>query len=138
MFDKDGNETPLPKLMKLLWTGERDGNLAPIVDSVNIDGFVRYQDIILKHGETHQANVTVNDDNGDSLLFSWEIRPEAIYASYAGQGEKEPQPIEGLIADQGPKISFTTPSEIGAYRLFVYVFDGQKQFSTANLPFLVE
>lgn len=138
MFDEKGQETPLPKLMKLLWTGQRDANLAPVVDSMNIDNFVRYQDIILKPGTIHQAKVTAIDDDGDSMLFSWEIRPEAIYASYAGQGEKEPQPIEGLIREHGATITFTSPPEKGAYRLFAYAFDSLNQFSSASLPFLVE
>ena len=138
MFDEKAQETPLPKLMKMLWMGQRDPNLAPVVDSVNIDQFVRYQDIVLKPGSVHQAKVAASDPDKDELTYLWEIRPEAVYASYAGQGEKEPKPISGLINGEKDKISFTTPAEKGAYRLFVYAFDGNKQFSTANLPFWVE
>jgi hypothetical protein len=68
----------------------------------------------------------------------WEIRPEAIYASYAGQGEKEPQPIEGLIQKHDHNTTFTAPKEKGAYRLFVYAFDGKRNVSSANLPFYVQ
>ncbi|KAF0235797.1 MAG: hypothetical protein FD181_3244 [Prolixibacteraceae bacterium] len=138
MFNEKGEETPLPKLMKMLWTGGRDVNLAPVADSMNINEFVRYQDIILKAGTAHKAVVTATDPDKDELTFHWEIRPEAVYASYAGQGEKTPDVIQGLIQQQKREISFTTPVEKGAYRLFVYVSDGNKQFSTANLPFLVE
>lgn len=138
MFNEKGEETPLPKLMKMLWTGGLDVNLAPVADSMNINEFVRYQDIILKAGTAHKAVVTATDPDKDELTFHWEIRPEAVYASYAGQGEKTPDVIQGLIQQQKREISFTTPVEKGAYRLFVYVSDGNKQFSTANLPFLVE
>lgn len=138
MFDEKAQETPLPKLMKMLWTGKRDPNLAPVVDSVNIDRFVRYQDIVLKPGSVHQAKVTASDPDKDAITYLWEIRPEAVYASYAGQGEKEPQPISGLINETKSEISFTTPAEKGAYRLFVYAFDQDNQFSIANLPFWVE
>jgi hypothetical protein len=61
-----------------------------------------------------------------------------VYASYAGQGEKTPPVLPGLILQQGKTIVFKTPAEKGAYRLYVYVSDGNNQFSTANLPFLVE
>jgi hypothetical protein len=81
--------------------------------------------------------VVAADADGDQLTYRWEIRPEAVYASYAGQGEKEPQPISGLIHEEKASISFTAPKEKGAYRLFVYVFD-KERFSTANLPFWVE
>jgi len=138
MFDEKAQETPLPKLMKMLWTGQRDENLAPVVDSINIDKWVRYKDIIVKPGSSHKAKTTASDPDNDKIAYTWEIRPEAIYASYAGQGEKEPQPIPGLIKEQGQMVSFTAPSVKGAYRLYVYAFDGNKQFSTANLPFLVE
>jgi len=138
MFDEKGQESPLPKLMKMLWTGQRDANLAPIVDSLNIDKFVRYQDIVIQSGSKHQAKVVASDPDKDAITYLWEIRPEAVYASYAGQGEKEPQPISGLIQEQKATISFVAPKENGAYRLFVYAFDGNKQFSSANLPFLVE
>ncbi|MDO8951294.1 MAG: hypothetical protein Q7U86_01655, partial [Draconibacterium sp.] len=138
MFNEKGEETPLPKLMKMMWTGEQDVNLAPVVDSINIDKFIRYQGIILKPGSEHKAIVTASDPDNDKLSFNWEVRPEAVYASYAGQGEKTPPVKPGLIQQQGKTIVFKSPSEKGAYRLYVYVSDGNNQFSTANLPFLVE
>ena len=138
MFDVDANESPLVKLMHELWTGIDPENVAPIVDSLNIGNFVRYQDIFLKPGTRYPASATASDRDKDSLTWKWEIRPEAQYASYAGQGEQEPKPIPGLINDHAESILFTTPSEEGAYRLFVYVFDGHGHFSTANLPFFVK
>jgi hypothetical protein len=138
MFNENGEETPLPKLMKMMWTGERAANLAPVVDSINIDQFIRYQDIILKAGSVHNATVTASDPEKDKLFYTWEVRPEAVYASYAGQGEKTPEVLQGLIQNQDKIIRFSAPKEKGAYRLFVYVFDGNNQFSTANLPLMVE
>jgi hypothetical protein len=72
------------------------------------------------------------------LSFTWEIRPEAQYAAYAGQGEKEPKPLPGLEKEKKPNVLFIAPSVKGAYRLFVYVYDGNNHFSTANTPFFVE
>ena len=138
MFDENERETPLPKLMKQLWIGKRDANLAPVVDSINIGKFVRYQDIKLKSGSQHNAKVTASDPDNDVLTYLWEIRPEAVYASYAGQGEKTPPVLQGLIQNQDKIIRFSVPKKKGAYRLYVYVTDGNNQFSTANLPFLVE
>lgn len=138
MFDVDANESPLVKLMHELWTDNDPENVAPIMDSLNIAGFVRYQDIILKPGTRYPAIATASDRDKDLLTWKWEIRPEAEYASYAGQGEQEPKPISGLIKEDAQSIQFTTPTDEGAYRLFVYVFDGHGHFSTANLPFLVK
>jgi hypothetical protein len=135
MLDSTGLESPLVGLMHRLWTGQKKINEAPLVDSLNIGSFVRYHDIILDPGSIQKAKVTANDPDNDKLTYRWEIRPEARYAAYAGQGEKVPQPVPGLISGQSAEIIFKSPSSSGAYRLFVYIYDGHGHFSTANLPF---
>lgn len=137
MFDSTGLESPLVGLMHRLWTGEKKTNEAPLVDSLNIENFVRYSDIMVDRGSTQKAKVTVNDPDNDKLTYRWEIRPEAKYASYAGQGEQIPQPVPGLISGKSSEIRFKAPSSPGAYRLFAYVYDGHGHFSTGNLPFYV-
>ena len=54
-----------------------------------------------------------------------------------GRGEVVPEPLPGLITMHSDQITFMSPSESGAYRLFVYVYDGKGHFSTGNLPFYV-
>ncbi len=137
MFDSTGLESPLVGLMHFLWTGHKSANTAPVVDSVNIKGYVRYQQVVIERDTEHDAAVAVHDDDNDILAYKWEIRPEAKYASYAGQGEQVPLPVPGLIKSSASGITFRSPSEKGAYRLFVYVYDGKGHFSTANLPFYV-
>jgi hypothetical protein len=137
MFDSTGLESPLVGLMHYMWTGEKALNGAPVVDSLNIASFVRYQQIVFDRSSVQPARVTVHDPDNDMLTFKWEIRPEAKYASYAGQGESVPEPLPGLIKEQSDQIHFISPSEPGAYRLFVYVYDGKGHFSTGNLPFYV-
>jgi hypothetical protein len=137
MFDSAGLESPLPGLMHRLWSGKKSDNESPLVDSLNIAGFVSHQPIVLKPGSTQKANVTVNDPDYDSLTYKWEIRPEAKYASYAGQGEKVPAIVKGIVSGNGAVIDFKTPLHSGPYRLFVYTYDGHGHFSTANLPFFV-
>jgi hypothetical protein len=138
MFNIDGLESPLVGLMHQMWTGQKPENLAPIVDSLNIGKFVRYQNIFLKPGSVNSSKVTATDAENDPLTYKWEIRPEAVYASYAGQGEKVPEPVSGLISEGKAVVHFTAPKDKGAYRLFVYVFDSKGHFSTANLPFFVD
>ncbi len=137
MFDSTGLESPLVGLMHYLWTGEKKKNEAPVADSVNIGAFIRYQAIMLDPGSIQNAKVTAHDPDNDNLTYRWEIRNEAKYASYAGQGEKVPGPLPDLISGNKVEISFKAPSTPGAYRLFAYVYDGKGHFSTANLPFYV-
>jgi hypothetical protein len=135
MFDSTGLESPQVGLMHRMWTGKVKPNVAPIVDSVNIDRFVRFQPVFLKAGAGYKAKVTASDEDGDRLKYKWEIRPEAKYASYAGQGEAVPVPVP--VKGERSETLFTTPEKDGAYRLFVYAYDGKGHFSTANMPFYV-
>jgi hypothetical protein len=138
MFDSTGLESLLVGMMHRMWTGEKLKNEAPLVDSLNIGNYVRYQQIVLNKGSVQSAMVTAHDSNNDRLVYKWEIRPEAKYASYAGQGEVVPAKILNLITLHSDRISFSTPSGSGAYRLFVYVNDGNGHFPTGNLPFYVK
>lgn len=138
MFDSTGLESPQVGLMHSMWTGLQKENRAPIVDSVNIDKYVRYQDIIFTPESSHSAMATASDPDKDKLTFRWEIKPEAKYASYAGQGEVAPKPVPGLVSGSSYEVVFKAPSTPGPYRLFVYAFDNKGHFSTANLPFLVK
>ena len=138
MFDAQGFETPLVDVMQYLWTSRWPANLAPVTDSISIEGKPRYYIHRLQPSSNYSAKVFAMDEDNDTLSFKWEIRPEAQYAAYAGQGEKEPQPIRGLVNGNGAETKFTTPSEKGAYRLFVYTYDGNNHSSSANIPFYVD
>ncbi|MBK9390104.1 MAG: hypothetical protein IPN68_07900 [Bacteroidetes bacterium] len=138
MFDSTGLESPQVGLMHRMWTGMMKENEAPIVDSLNIDKYVRYQDIIIAPGSNHSSSVRASDADNDNLTYKWEVKPEANYASYAGQGEVAPKPVTGLVSGNSSAVNFKAPAETGAYRLFVYAFDNKGHFSTANLPFLVK
>lgn len=138
MFDSEGLGTPVIDIMRYLWTGKWPANLAPLVDSINIEGKPKHFIHRLKASSVYTAKAFVRDAENDAVYFKWEIRAEAQYAAYAGQGEKEPQPIAGLADGSGEEIKFTTPSTKGAYRLFVYAYDGHHHSSSANLPFYVE
>jgi len=138
MFDAHGYETPVVDVMHYLWTGKWPDNRSPITDSISIDGKPKYFAHHLRASTSYSVKAFAFDPDKDKLNFKWEIRPEAVYASYAGQGEKEPQPLGGLTDKKGSIIQFTTPSAKGAYRLFVYVTDKYNHSSSANTPFYVE
>jgi hypothetical protein len=135
MFDSTGLESPQIGLMHHLWTGKKLQNSAPIADSINIEKYVRFQPVYLQPGKTYKAKATASDEDKDILTYKWEIRPEAKYASYAGQGESVPVPV--AVQGDKPVTRFKAPSKTGAYRLFVYVFDGKGHFSTVNIPFYI-
>jgi len=56
-----------------------------------------------------------------------------------GDFESKPKTVAGLIEDpKRAEIKFKAPLRPGAYRLFMYAFDGNGHAAHANIPFLVE
>jgi len=139
MFDIHGNKSPMVELMGSMWKGKQDiPEDLPVVDSITVDRYPSRQPVYLEPGIEYTARAFCNKGDRNQFSFSWEVRPEAKYAAYAGQGEKEPKPLGGLENKKTQDIRFKAPVEKGAYRLFVYAYDDKGNFSTANSPFLVK
>ncbi|NMC38078.1 MAG: hypothetical protein GYA41_07130 [Bacteroidales bacterium] len=127
----------LPLSLVLSGQGSSKSNEAPVADSLKIGHFSKHEPVILDKGTSCSAIVYVSNRDMDKLTFKWEIRPEEVFDSRAGDGEMVPEPVSGLINGEGDSISFMAPLRSGAYRLFVYVYDGRGHFSTIDLPFFV-
>lgn len=138
MLDAEGNESEAVGVMYEMWTGNKPINQAPHIDSLTIDGKPYLEDEILKSESMHEAEVIAKDPDDDAIIYVWEIRPEADYADYAGQGERTPDVIKGLVDELGgTKVTFLAPGEEGAYRIYVFLYDGENHYATANKPFYV-
>jgi hypothetical protein len=136
----EGLRTESIDVMQKFWTGAWPTNRAPAIHGFTIAGFPDARSIQLKASARHTAEVMMMDPEGDVLAYAWDIRPEVVIPpnSYAGGLEKPARPIPGLITDPvGSKIAFTTPSQSGAYRLFVTATDGQGHIAYGNVPFFV-
>ncbi len=139
MFDAKGLETEAVDVMHYEWTGKWPANRAPRLDSLKLDGKTAYQSVYLQKSQTYPAQVWSRDTDSDNLQYSWEVLPEGTSFPYGGNGEKKPPALPGLIRESnGPKINFRSPDKEGAYRLFVYVYDGKNHWATANVPFYVQ
>ncbi|MEO6329584.1 MAG: hypothetical protein ABIO55_11655 [Ginsengibacter sp.] len=83
--------------------------------------------------------VVAADPDNDKLSYRWELLPEPKQVGEGGDFESKPTPVESLIvAAINGKASLKAPNEEGAYRLFVYVTDGNNSVATANIPFYVK
>jgi hypothetical protein len=139
MFLPDGSETETIDVMQYLWTGAWPENRSPQIRSMLLNSKTSAKDIVLKTGKSYKANVLASDPDGDKLQYHWEIQRESEASQEGGDEEQVPETIRGLIesADAG-KLVMRAPAEPGAYRLFVYVYDGLRHAGHANIPFLVE
>lgn len=90
-------------------------------------------------GKVFRATARVTDPDNDPLSFVWQVVPESTDLKTGGDRESEPKPIEGLVLDQkGINPTIQAPDRPGAYRIFVYVYDGNNNAATANIPVLVQ
>ena len=139
LFLESGERTEAVGTLEYLWSGRWPANRAPHVQRPRIDGQEASDNVYLKPGSTHMATITAEAPEGDSLNFAWEIVPEVARAGYAGMGERRSQPMSELIVKaDADQLTFLAPQTEGAYRVFVFVRDGQGNAATANIPFCVE
>lgn len=136
LFSKGGEKSEAVNKLEELWTGNKSRNYAPIVDSVVLNGQKLGEDIYLKATAINQAKIYLKDPDGDRLKISWRIINESTKTREGGDAETEPEAETGLILSS-PKnsVKFRTPKKEGAYRLFVFVYDGEDHYSYANIPF---
>jgi hypothetical protein len=139
MFLADGSKTETVDVMQKIWTGEWPDNRSPQVNSLTLNGQVAPDNVTLAAGSMNEASITAADPEDDSLSFRWEVMRESQATQTGGDREQIPEAIGGLFTDtDGARVSFRAPEEPGAYRLFVYVHDGQGSAGHANIPFRVE
>lgn len=138
MFTESGEETETVDVMHWLWNGQWPANRSPVVHSLRLDGRTADQDVELRPGETYSASVDVFDHDGDTLHYHWEVKPESEAQQAAGDFESSIANLEVALGDRhATKTTITAPAKAGAYRLFVYAYDGNNHAAHANIPFLV-
>jgi hypothetical protein len=94
---------------------------------------------VLKPANSYAATVTAFDPNGDKLRYRWELLREARKVGEGGDREERPESIGNAITTGSPgKATLEAPAKEGAYRLFVFVTDGNNNVATANIPFYVK
>ncbi|MEZ6243316.1 MAG: glycoside hydrolase family 2 TIM barrel-domain containing protein [Phycisphaerales bacterium] len=132
MFLPSGEALPTVDVMQRMWTGSEPANSAPLV------GVIRGPSTVTP-GSQLSATVEVKDPDGDALSILWRVVAESSDRRQGGDSEQAPPEVPGLVvSSSGNQAVIEAPARPGAYRLFVYAFDGEGGAGTSNLPFLVE
>jgi hypothetical protein len=138
IFTDRGGKTESVDVMHYLWTGAWPDNRTPRLERAYLDGRTAYDGIYLEAGATYAASTDAVDPDGDALTFHWTVMRETTDLSHGGDQESVPETLEGLVHDpDAAEATLTAPDEPGAYRLFVYVYDGNGGAGHANIPFYV-
>lgn len=139
MFLKDGSESEILDVMQFNWTGTWPATRAPSIEGLMINGKKAIENVHLTIGSTATAEVTIKDPENKKIKYQWIFMPESTDKKEGGDFEKTPEEFKSLIKkNEGNKITFKTPKVAGAYRLFVYGYDDDKNVAYGNIPFLVE
>jgi hypothetical protein len=137
LFLESGERTESVDVMQYVWTGKWPENRVPVMRSLKLDGLTAYENIYLTAGKEYKAETEVEDREGDTLSYRWEILKEVDRAKQSDGGDYEPRPEAVLdISSEEHILSFAAP-EPGEYRLFVYASDKHGGAATANIPFIV-
>lgn len=136
MFLENGQTSEAVDAMHKIWTGEWPENRCPALDSLRIEGKKIYDNLYFNPGQKFVATVSARDYEDDPLKYRWEILPESKDLGLGGDWESRPETIMNVYGD--PIMEITAPEIEGAYRLFVYVEDGNNHAATANFPFFVK
>jgi hypothetical protein len=138
MFLSSGEKTEAVDVMHHIWSGEWPQNRAPRISSILIDAKSAMESVTLVAGQPYRAEVQTSDAEGDTIRYYWEVRAESKSNKIGGDAEYLPELFPGLISQQNAKTELTAPAHAGAYRLFVYAYDGHNNAAHANIPFMVQ
>lgn len=140
IFTEKGEESEVVDAIQYLWSGTWPKNKAPHIYSLQINRKKAVNSVYLKPGNSCSILAVATDPDNDKLIYRWELLPEPTQVGEGGDFEARPKAVENVIsgiANSG-QATLKAPDKEGAYRLFVYITDGNNNVATANLPFFVK
>jgi hypothetical protein len=138
LFLESGEETEVIDVMHYIWNDEWPTNRTSRIDSMLLDGKLPNENVYLKSGQSYPATVQTLDFDNDDLTYKWVIMRESTETKEGGDKEEVPEQLGVIESATQSSVSIKVPREEGAYRLFVYVYDGQGHAAHANVPFYVK
>ncbi len=134
MFLPTGEKMPTVDAMAYAWTGEWPANRSPRIQSIKTD----FAEGRVAAGSLHTVSAEVDDKDGDTLSFDWQVVAESTDRKSGGDAEAAPPTFpECIVQTKDHFAQIRIPSKPGAYRLFLYLRDGKGGGSADNIPFLV-
>lgn len=138
IFTKDGYATESVDVLDKYW-GVSGRNKAPLLHSFTLNSQDKLSSVKVAKNSICELAYSVEDPDGDKLDYVFEIMPESKDKRAGGDKEKVPEAIEIEITSQSETAAtIKSPRVSGAYRLFIYIYDGNKNVATANIPFYVK
>lgn len=138
MFTPDGLRTETVDTMQRIWTGAWPENRTPEIRELRLNDQAAGDNVTLKAGETYSAFASASDHENDNLAWRWQLMEESAATQQGGDPEEMPADLSRLIEDAAANpVRLQAPETPGAYRLFVYIADGEGGAAHGNIPFYV-
>ena len=135
MFLPSGEKTPTVDVMSRLWTGREPENPAPMLHDIQ----AAFREQTVARGSEHEVWAEVSGRGRNSLIFEWQVVAETHDRRSGGDPEETPPIIPDCVVENlGNRARIRVPDTKGAYRIFLYVRDGQGGGVGGNFPFYVE
>jgi hypothetical protein len=134
---KEGSKSEMIQELDHLWKEDRSVPSTIGLDYILLDKQGAPSNIVVAPNEIKTAEIRYTSPMQDSLRIKWEIYPDTwYYNSYDKQVKPQKTPTSFISSKDGTT-SFITPKTEGPYRLFVYIYDQNGYFASANIPFYV-
>lgn len=135
MFLRTGEKTPMVDLLAKEFTGLWPANRAPRPAPLR-PPFAHQR---LAPGTEVEVELAVTDPDGDPLAFEWIVKSESTDRRIGGDHEQAPEEHAAcVLRTVGSRAWLRLPDVPGAYRLFVYVRDGQGGGASENVTFFIQ
>ena len=141
MFLNDGSPTEAIDVMHYCWSGSWPLSRAPSIVNIVLEGMDWTQDHRFNSANTAtlKLELSVQSNNNDVIIANYELYPETFSKKIGGDVQKRPKSIPlHAIGQTDTELTFRTPEQKGAYRIFARIQNSKGQSSVANIPFLVE
>ena len=138
IFSKEGYATQSVDVLNDNWKNS-NRNKAPIIDEILLNQKTRYESVKISKKDVCELSTKIYDPEGDKLNYYFEVLPENYQKVEGGDFQKSLEKVNiNIISNENGNLKFKAPLKRGAYRIFVYADDGQKNVATANFPFYVK
>lgn len=137
MFLASGEKLPAVDAVAHAWSGKWPANRSPHIENLTADFAGRE----VRPGESLAVIAEASDAEGDALDFDWQVVAESTDRREGGDRESVPPAFPECVVrvgGGGGRAELRAPATPGAYRVFLFVRDGQGGASADNLPFLVK
>ena len=139
MFLSNGKPTEAVDVMQYCWMGEWPKSRAPSIRNISLENIGWNKDHVLTPNTKVNLSVEYLKYNNKKVILEFALFPEAFSNKIGGDIQLSPNPLKlDIISQSDTELTFMSPKQKGAYRVFAYVRNEKGQCSVANIPFMVE